>query len=210
MNVPSFERWLALWSRTGARGEARPVWEDLIAHYRETHRAYHNLDHIGFCLAEFDSVRSLAESPDLVEFAIWFHDAIYDTHAQDNEERSAELAGGVLENAGLARLRNRVQALILATKHVAPAADHDATLLVDIDLGILGQPRSRYETFEHQIRQEYAWVSPTDFSNGRSAILRRFLGRPAIYGTETLRDRWETAARENLRWALDRLRDPSA
>lgn len=206
MAAPTLEQWLALWSRIGATGDGRSVWNELEHRYREPHRAYHNFDHIGHCLAEFEAVRSLAESPDAVELAIWFHDAIYDTHARDNEEQSARLAAQFLDEAGVGpTLVSLVVSLILATKHVASPASAEAGLIADIDLAILGQPRERYARFEDEIRREYAWVAPADFAAGRSAILRRFLARHSIFSTPSFRNRYEAQARSNLEWALSRL-----
>ena len=37
-------------------------------------------------------------------------------------------------------------------------ATHDAQLLVDIDLAILGASKSRYDQYEKQVRFEYQWV----------------------------------------------------
>jgi predicted metal-dependent HD superfamily phosphohydrolase len=74
-----------------------------------------------------------------VELAIWFHDAIYDTHSQENEERSAELASRrILEAGGGADLVKSVVGLILATKAHDAALIQDAALLIDVDLSILG------------------------------------------------------------------------
>ncbi len=151
-------------------------------------------------------MRSLAESPDAVELAIWFHDAIYDTHAKDNEEQSARLAAQFLDEAGVdPGLISSVGSLIHATKHAAPPGSPDAALLVDIDLAILGQPRERYARFEEEIRSEYSWVAPADFGAGRGTILGGFLGRPAIYSTDSFCRRYEASARGNLRWAIARL-----
>ena len=206
MAAPTLEQWLALWSRIGATGDGRRAWSELERRYREPHRAYHNFDHIGHCLTEFDAVKKLAESPDAVELAIWFHDVVYDTHAKDNEDQSIRHAATELTLAGLgANFIDRVSGLILATKHASPPASPDAALLVDIDLAILGQPRARYETFEREIRQEYAWVAAPEFVAGRSAILHRFLERPRIYTAESLRVRYEEPARRNLAWAIDEL-----
>jgi len=204
--APTLERWMAMWSQIGAAGDGRRVWTELERRYREPHRAYHNFDHIGHCLAEFAAVKELAESPEAVELAIWFHDAVYDTHAKDNEEQSAKMAARFLDEAGVgAGLASDVEALILATKHSAPPTSRDAALLVDVDLAILGQPRERYAEFEREIRQEYSWVPAADFAAGRGAILRRFLERPWVYATEAMRSRYELAARENLAWAIGQL-----
>lgn len=206
MAAPTLEQWLALCSRIGAAGDGRRVWSELERRYLEPHRAYHNFDHIGHCLAEFAAVKELAESANAVELAIWFHDAVYDTHAKDNEEQSARLAAQFLDEAGVdPTLISFVVSLIHATKHAAPPGSPDAALLVDIDLAILGQPRERYACFEEEIRSEYSWVALAEFAAGRGTILGGFLGRPAIYGTDSFCGRYEATARRNLRWAIARL-----
>src|SRR5438128_12245744 len=97
------ERWLRYWSAAGAQGSPEPVWADLSKRYTERHRAYHTLRHIEQCLVEFDEVRREAVDPIAVELALWYHDAVYDPHARDNEERSAVLAESVAAAAGLTR-----------------------------------------------------------------------------------------------------------
>ena len=65
----------------------------LEAAYSEPHRHYHDRRHIQQCLALLDEVPELMESERRVlTWAIWWHDAIYDPRASDNEARSAELA----------------------------------------------------------------------------------------------------------------------
>ena len=54
--------------------------------YAEPHRHYHNLNHIGFLLRKFDETGEKSEE---IEMAIWYHDAIYDPKAGDNEAQSA-------------------------------------------------------------------------------------------------------------------------
>ena len=46
-------------------------------------------------------MRPLATQPDAMEIALWYHDAIYDTHAADNEEQSATLAAHILRDAAV-------------------------------------------------------------------------------------------------------------
>lgn len=182
---------------------AEEIWATLSRHYTEPHRHYHNARHIEHCLAEFSAVSPLAQRPQAVAIALWFHDVIYDPRAKDNEEQSALLAERFLADPALAQ---EVRALILATRHVAEPTTPDAALIVDLDLCILGQPRARYEEFEKEIRAEYAWVSPADYAAGRTAVLQGFLRRPHIYTTATLHEKYEAAARENLAWAIAQLR----
>jgi len=45
-------------------------------------------------------------------------------------------------------------------------------------------------------------VSEETFRAGRAKVLRQFLDRPRIYGTDFFRDRYEAGARENLARSL--------
>ena len=162
--------------------------------------------HIDECLREFDPARHLTNNLCAVEAAIWFHDAVYDSRTKDNEEKSAELWRDVAAGAGIeARVVEKVAKLILATKHAATPVDSDAELIADVDLAILGQPAERFDEYERQIREEYAWVPSEAFAAGRGAVLRGFLSRPSIYATEHFRRKYEARARENLRRSLERL-----
>lgn len=206
MVEPTYNHWLQLCGRMRIQSDVLPVWQDLERRYQEPHRAYHNLEHIGECFTEFAAVRSQALDPNAVELAIWFHDAIYDPRAQDNEERSGQLAGDFLEPMGLPAVSiHEVRNLIMATRHTTPPTTPDASLLTDIDLAILGQPPGRFAAFEQQIRQEYAWVPPSEFALGRAKILRGFLDRPTVYSTAAFRQKYEQRARTNLEWGLRQL-----
>lgn len=96
-----------------------------------------------------------------MEAAIWFHDAIYDPRAKDNEEQSAALAETALTTAGIApEIISQVRSLILITKHTSPPRQPDEILLVDIDLAIIGQARERYEIFEQRSEKNTRGCSP--------------------------------------------------
>ena len=95
----NLSRWRALWRRLEGQTDSEPVFDQLQTHYTEPHRAYHNLDHIADCLAQFDRAKHLARFPAELELAIWLHDIIYDTHASDNEEKSAQWAVDAMQAA---------------------------------------------------------------------------------------------------------------
>lgn len=182
------------------------TFEALNAAYDEAHRFYHTAEHIGDCLALLAEYRWLAQHPDNVELAIWFHDAVYEPLATDNEARSAAWAARFLaENGtGIGRV-DRVHHLIMATVHDAPAREPDARLLVDIDLAILGSDPQRYRRFEADVRKEYRWVPALLFKKARKKILQSFLDRETVYATAALRDRFEAQARVNLTAAIGAL-----
>ncbi|EPJ5174279.1 TPA: hypothetical protein ACRN3C_004204 [Pseudomonas aeruginosa] len=106
-------------------------------------------------------------------------------------------------------LRPALRELIMATCHQAPPGDADAALVVDLDLAILAAPAPVYARYEADVRAEYAWVPEPLFRAGRGKLLRQLLEQPALYHCEPLRQRWEAAARANLRGALERLEQPA-
>jgi len=186
------------------------VFEALVARYGEPHRAYHTLQHIGECFAQSDHVRDV-HRPGEVWLALWFHDAIYNPRASDNEARSAQWARAVLVESGApATTIEEVERLILATQHDATPQDHDAQIVVDIDLSILGADADRFQEYEVQVRREYAWVDDDAFRHGRTKVLRSFLERPFIYSTADFRARFEARARSNLAGSIAALSVDSA
>ncbi len=86
--------------------------------YEEPHRRYHTLAHVEALFAHLRQYTHLTQEPQLISAAIWFHDAIYDTHRADNEQLSAELAQRELEGAGYSMTRaHRVADMVRATHH---------------------------------------------------------------------------------------------
>ena len=190
-----------------AQGDPVPVFQALVSLYGQPQRYYHNFDHINDCLAEFDAFRHLARQPVAVELAIWFHDAVYDPRAADNEEKSVEFVQRQLGKAAAgAELCAAVSALILATKTHDASAQEDAPLLIDVDLSILGQPAERFLRYESQIRREFEWVPEMTFAAKRAEILERFLARKSIYATREFIRKYEERARRNLESSIRKLR----
>jgi predicted metal-dependent HD superfamily phosphohydrolase len=199
-------RWVTLWHRLGAHGSGRSVFAHLASAYTEPGRTYHNTIHIQDCLAQLDLSREFAQRPDEVEAALWFHDAVYQPGASDNEDRSARLAEISLVACAVSLERaRRVADLILATRHLTLPQDPDAQLLCDIDLSILGREPEVFEGFEERIRQEYAHIPEPLYRRERAAVLARLLRRTVLYQTEFFRVRYEEQARANLSRTLAQL-----
>jgi predicted metal-dependent HD superfamily phosphohydrolase len=199
MNI---ERWDALLGGLGVAPET-DTFSRLQTAYAQKHRAYHTSRHIDECLSLFDEIKHLAEHPAEVEYALWFHDAIYEPMSKSNEEQSADWAAKFGVHAGMASdAVARIRAHIMATQHVALPADDDSRLVVDIDLAILGAVPGRYEQFERDVRTEYRWVPGIVYRPKRAAILRSFLDRPRIYHWEPVHERLERNARANLSGAV--------
>jgi predicted metal-dependent HD superfamily phosphohydrolase len=209
--MPDDSEWKATWAGLGVKAPGDRVSAELTARYSAPERHYHSLRHLDECFARFAESRQLAERPHEIALALWFHDAVYDVRAHDNEERSAAWAEEVARGAGLpADVATRIRELIMATKHDAIPGSNDGRLLVDIDLAILGASVERFDEYERQVRQEYSWVPEPLFRGKRREILEAFLARPHIFSTDYFRSRYEAPARANLERSIAALTDGPA
>jgi predicted metal-dependent HD superfamily phosphohydrolase len=191
-----------LWRRLSLPGDASAWHARLLECYAEPQRAYHTLQHLEECLLILNDAKKsvLIAKPDLIEMALWFHDAVYAPQGSENEELSAQMA---LEALGSSEMASEVARLILLTKSHRPEMGPDDAWIIDIDLAIFAQPMKRVMEYERQIRQEYAWVPEAVYAEKRAEIMTAFLNREQIYLTAWARERFESQARENLRVLID-------
>lgn len=196
-------------TRSGMLDDA--LFAELSALYAAPGRHYHGLAHVQALLGLAREYEALLDDTEAVEAAIWFHDAVYDSRAADNEARSAALALDRLDGRAAPGRLSLVEAMILATaSHVVPelahpAAKRDAALFLDMDLSILGAPPEAFDAYEAAVRQEYGWVPDQAWRKGRGEVLARFIGRERIFHTAIFVARFEAAARRNIARSLDRL-----
>jgi predicted metal-dependent HD superfamily phosphohydrolase len=176
----------------------------LIAAYTAPGRHYHNLAHIEDCLALLARVDNLSEREhDILTEAIWWHDVVYDARRVDNEERSAELA----EQHVRADIAPEVARLIRLTRtHDVAPGDRLGTLLISIDLSILGAESARYDAYAAAIRQEFIHVPERDYRAGRARVLGHFAARPVIFPDPAFAAKYDQKARDNLARELASLR----
>lgn len=199
--------WHRCWHDLDASGDGVLLMQKLVNAYREPHRHYHTLQHLEECLQWFEGHRNLAEESAEVEVALWFHDAIYNVRAHDNETKSADWARQALLDAEVDCARvARIGQLIIATCHTVAPESNDQALLVDIDLAILGAQENRFIEYEQQIRKEYAWVPGIVFRHKRRTLLRQLLSRPALYQTAKFNTLLENQERANLIRSLENCR----
>ena len=173
----------------------------LEAAYAEPHRRYHTRAHIEACLKLLDEVQGLsAHERQLLAWAIWWHDAVYDPKAADNEARSADWAEADLGEMGVPPAdRAEVARLIrLTAGHEVAPDDRLGAVLVSIDLAIIGAPPAAYDAYARAVRAEYAHVPEDLWRTGRGRVLQRFLDAPVIFPDPGLRARFEPQARANL------------
>jgi predicted metal-dependent HD superfamily phosphohydrolase len=237
LRVPAHERGAAKAAALLARWDvllpgvpgARAVGEDLVERWHEPHRVYHGPAHLVHVL---DSLAVLEDRPPGVpvpgepapsgtslraQLALWFHDAVHEGVAGEDEESSARLAVSCLSplvtgptapptpgsppaGAGLTSDDVvEVARLVRLTATHDPAPDDEAGALVsDADLAILGSTPDRYARYVRQVRAEYAHVPDEQFVAGRAAVLDQLLAPPALFRTEAGRARWQDRATQNL------------
>ncbi len=196
--------WIRCWTILCPQNSGNSLKQKIIRLYNDPRRKYHTIQHLAKCIELLQTNHLCTINVTEIEIALWFHDAIYDLHATDNEERSADFAKQELLDANVTNeIISRIIELILVTKHASNPKNLDQMLMVDIDLSILGAPRSCYIEYENQIREEYKWVSKAIFKENRKALLMKLLSRDKIYNTVYFQKNNEDQARENLRFSID-------
>ena len=181
--------------------------QELVRRYGSVSRSYHDARHLLEVLDAVDAMGDEADDIDAVRLAAWFHDAVYDVRAPDNEERSAQLAEGVLPAYDVDdETVTEVARLVRLTEtHEPHAGDRNGEVLCDADLAILASDDSRYATYVDGVRAEYRHVDDHTFAIGRSAVLRQLLELSRLFRTKHGQATWEDRARANITRELDEL-----
>jgi predicted metal-dependent HD superfamily phosphohydrolase len=188
---------------TDDEGLIADLWQEITTCYTGAGRHYHTLVHLANLLEQLAAVQAdIADWP-AVLWALYYHDAVYNPLKKDNEARSAALAAARIQSVGVPlSLTETVVQHILATQKHALSAHSDTNYLIDADLSILGQDWATYLTYTQQIRQEYAVYPNLLYQPGRRKVLEHFLGMAQIFKTPYFFEKYEAAARENLRREL--------
>jgi len=190
--------------------------DELTGMYSSPDRAYHNMGHVLALLTLLERYRTEFADPEAVEAAIWFHDAVYDSRAGDNELKSAELATKHLSASVAADRLAKIRAMIEATAgHCVPQLESpddvaDAEKFLDMDLSILAADEAQYLAYEAAVRSEYSWADDEKWRNGRADFLSSVLQRPRIFISELFRREFEERARQNMERSIARLRGHSS
>ena len=179
--------------------EPQKIFNKLIAAYSEKQRAYHTLQHLYECLVFLDLIRADLNDAYAVALALWFHDALYDPQAKDNELKSAELFEQYLSQDLSIDIVQKIKRWILATQMHKATDELDLQFLLDIDLAILAASPERFAEYEQQIQQEYAWIDPDIYLIKRKQVLAHFYQTEPLYQTEYFQQNFEQKAKENLR-----------
>jgi predicted metal-dependent HD superfamily phosphohydrolase len=198
------KRWLLLLQDRADEAIIEKLFEDISRKYSESHRHYHTLEHISACLKHFDNVGNDINHIFQVELAIWLHDVIYDPRKKNNEHLSAQYSSSMCSTLGIGKeMREEIARYIMLTKHPSSPETLDEKYLTDIDLSIFGSDHGTYQKYEALIRNEYSYVPFISYKVRRNKIMRQFLQKETLYQTQYFIKKFESKAKENLRWAIE-------
>lgn len=183
----------------------------LEAAYAAPPRAYHNIGHVAEVLRHYADVAAGPgwERPREVALAVLYHDAVYHAGRRDNEARSALLA-----REHIARWwpeqgidAGHVAELIeLTARHGAigrEEVDEQTRLFLDGDMAILGAEPTAFDAYDRGIASEYRGHVPGPlFRLNRRRFLKALLKRERIFLSDHYHQRYDAAARNNLRRSI--------
>lgn len=193
--------------------QAPSLGEELLERWSEPHRSYHSPIHLAAVLRTVGVLERSGELPGPLRrrtlLAAWYHDAVYDGVAGEDEESSARLAedqlDGLVADEEVAEVGRLVR---LTATHAPEPSDVSGSVLTDADLEVLGREDAAYRRYAEQVRLDYSHVPDEQFAAGRAEVLRGLLAHPRLFRTDTGVLLWEERARTNLRAEIDRLTDP--
>lgn len=199
-------RWHMLTEKFNAPIEVTEgLFESIEGAYSGVNRHYHNLSHLEFMFAEIDR-ENIGDTQ--IEFATWYHDAVYKPGSKRNEQKSADVARHALTSLGAEpKLIEKVNDMIMATRHHACDPDDETiALFLDVDMAILGTQPAVYRRYADAVRKEIRWLPDFIYRKTRSEFLATLKQRDALFLTPRFYARYEKQARENIERELASLK----
>jgi predicted metal-dependent HD superfamily phosphohydrolase len=175
------------------------LWSEIQASYVKTSRYYHNLTHLDSLIEQLIPLRNQMEDWQVLTFSVAYHDIIYNTLRQDNEEKSAAIAYDRLTQLNFPSIqKEKCKLQILATKHHQESNAGDTNYFIDADMSILGSDIESYFKYAEQIRKEYKSFPDIIYKPGRKKVLAGFLKMENIFKTKYFQDKYERQAKINI------------
>ncbi len=164
---------------------------------------YHTPLHI-LSMFHFAHVNSIELEP-WEQLAVWFHDAVYDPAAKAllNEQCSAFFASALLWKVMPEDAIKKVVAGIMATALHARRVEEKYGMILDLDLCSFAWNRQNYQAAGQAIAREFIPVfGAKAYESGRIKFLKKLLAKSHIYRTKFMREKYEAAARENIKSSI--------
>lgn len=153
-------------------------YQTLYKQYSQSHRKYHNWNHITSILNRVKSTGIVLSVPQYL--AILYHDCVYEIGKIDNEERSAQF---LLDNVKMSEAEVAAKMILASAYHTYDQdIDDETQLFLDLDLHELST--DAYLDNTKAIRKEYKSYSPDKWVDSRIIFLSAMLSRNKIFYTE--------------------------
>ncbi len=180
------------------------LWSDITKQHSKKNRYYHNLYHLENLYHNLLEIKARIKHWDIVLFALFYHDYIYNVLKQDNEQQSAKKAEKVLNTLKIEKKYIALcSKIIIATKGHNVSKNKDVNYFTDADLSILGNDWKTYEEYYKNVRKEYKYYPDFAYNKGRIKVLLHFINMPVIFKTNHFYDKFEMSAKENLHREID-------
>jgi predicted metal-dependent HD superfamily phosphohydrolase len=169
-----FAEWLSAHFRAGVVPSWNEFWR-LMKCYSEPHRYYHTVQHIYECLRYLRKHYGDQRMIHLVQFAIFYHDIVYDVTKKDNEEQSAKQWMDYSRNLSSMMLVHRlvVESLIemTASHKLAPNSSILFKIMNDVDMHVFLCPDGHYLEYARNVWKEYSVFGREGYLKGRLQFL---------------------------------------
>ncbi len=180
------------------------LWLDVKNAHTQSNRYYHNLTHLEHLYQNLLLVREKINDWDMILFATFYHDYVYNVHKKNNEEQSAKKAETVLYYLKFDKARVDFGVdMIKETKSHTVSPQSDINYFTDADLSILGCDWELYQEYMNNVRREYNFYPDFMYKKGRIKVLNHFLAMQQIFKTNDFFEHFETQARSNIQKEID-------
>lgn len=111
------------------------LWNEILKNYSHKNRHYHTLQHLENLLLKINPIKEKFQNWNMVLFALFYHDMIYNSLKSDNEERSADFARERLTSLNISSKEIEIcSEIILSTKNHTFSSNSDINYFTDADL----------------------------------------------------------------------------
>lgn len=195
------QRWINLCEKENVH-KITESWDSISTLYGDSKRHYHTLEHVADCLEKLDAWHKEIPERSAVEFAIWFHDIIYDAQSENNELQSAGLAKHFL---GDNPLTEKVFQLILATRANSVRFEYSESVICDINNSILAGSEEEYKIYREEVYSEHLHIPFEIFARNRIRVLKGLLTRKNLFCDALYEERYSQLAHSNMERELAEL-----
>lgn len=148
------------------------LWEEIAENHTKKNRYYHNLTHLQNLYENLLPIKTKIQDWNMVLFALFYHDIVYNILKNDNEDRSAKKAVCILKSLEIDTKKiDLCQRIILSTAGHQLSAHNDINYFTDADVCILGSCWTDYKNYFNNIRKEYSHYPDFIYNKGRIKVL---------------------------------------